>query len=185
MSVEKVKKVVLECICERPDCPSKGKPWYSKDETLPERCYKCHRGRWYGVDLRLGPSNMQPKHAIRVEKIVNRCVCEWSGCPGKGKPWYSKDEKIPKRCHWCTRTTWNGEDLRLKSQTTSWVRVRLCPTCGGTEWAMDEAGESVCVHCAKSAHAPGCTCTLCRMKRAKKPAHAIALPKPKRVRNPE
>jgi lipoate synthase len=102
MSVEKVKKVVLECICERPDCPSKGKPWYSKDETLPERCYKCHRGRWYGVDLRLGPSNMQPKHAIRVEKIVNRCVCEWSGCPGKGKPWYSKDEKIPKRCHWCT-----------------------------------------------------------------------------------
>jgi hypothetical protein len=132
----------------------------------------------------------------QVVQIINECVCEWDDCPGKGKPWHSKDENIPKRCHWCHRTTWNGEDLRLKSQKTSWVRVRQCPTCGGTEWAKDATGESVCVHCAGSgaptitkpkpiAHVPACTCTLCRAKRAKRKAAAIALPKPKRVRNPE
>jgi hypothetical protein len=136
----------------------------------------------------------------QVIKTVNECVCEWDDCPGKGKPWFSKDERIPKHCHWCHRTTWNGIDLRLKTQGTRWTRVRQCPTCGGTEWTNDAAGKSVCAHCAgtaapttakpkptgkDAAHAPGCTCTLCRMKRAKKPAATIALPKPKRVRNPE
>jgi len=136
----------------------------------------------------------------KVVKTVNKCVCERADCPGKGKPWFSVDERIPKRCHWCHRTTWTGVDLRFKSVGPRWTRARLCPTCGGTKWTTNAAGKAVCIHCTtaaaapataeakpskEAAHSPGCTCTLCRMKRAKKPTATIALPKPKKVRNPE
>ncbi|HUD74349.1 MAG TPA: hypothetical protein VMQ76_04685 [Terracidiphilus sp.] len=201
MSVEKVEKIFSKCVCERPDCPGKGKPWYFKGGELPDRCHWCKRIKWWGIDLSLEERNKVRQQYIQdVVKIVNKCVCEHDDCPGQGKPWYSKNEAIPARCHWCNRTSWNGVDRRLLSQKSIWVRVQQCTVCGGTEWATDEAGESVCVHCTKSAsprlkpkerkivpaaHAPGCTCALCRKKRAKKPAAAIALPKPKRVRNPE
>ena len=47
-------------------------------------------------------------------KKVWRCICELPDCIGKGKPWLSKDDKIPKRCSWCKKHGWNGEDNRTK-----------------------------------------------------------------------
>ena len=52
MSVKVVSKKVYECVCELPDCPSKGKPWLSKDLKIPPRCNFCHKYTWNGVDRR-------------------------------------------------------------------------------------------------------------------------------------
>jgi hypothetical protein len=49
-----------------------------------------------------------------ITKKVNECRCELDDCIGKGKPWLSKDERIPTRCNWCHRYTWNGVDKRRK-----------------------------------------------------------------------
>ena len=59
---------------------------------------------------------------MSVEKItqtVNRCVCQLSDCPGEGKPWLSKDERVPERCTYCGRRTWNGTDLRKNTWITA------------------------------------------------------------------
>ena len=49
--------------------------------------------------------------ATLVNKKVYRCVCELPDCRGKGRPWYSKDKTIPKRCTWCGRYTWNPDRI--------------------------------------------------------------------------
>ncbi len=149
----------------------------------------------------------------KITKVVNRCICELPDCIGAGRPWDSKDEKIPKRCSWCKRTGWNGQDRRRKNEQSQWVRVRQCSACGGTEWVQNAEGIEVCAHCSTSAphavqtaaapakqpkptcsaaagsnagHASGCKCTLCQIKRAKKSKPApVTLPKPRKVRSIE
>jgi hypothetical protein len=138
----------------------------------------------------------------KITKVVNRCVCELPDCIGKGRPWDSKDEKIPKRCSWCKRTGWNGQDRRRKDGQYEWVRVRQCSTCGGTQWIQNAEGIEVCAHCSAAAlqpspaaapakktaaaHTPGCKCTLCQIKRAKKSKPAVVkLPKPRKVKRIE
>ena len=52
---------------------------------------------------------------MSIEKITStryRCRCELPDCPGNGKPWLSEDSKIPERCRWCRRRTWNPKDKR-------------------------------------------------------------------------
>lgn len=54
----------------------------------------------------------------KVSIVVYRCTCDLPDCigidpkTGKPKSWYSKNGKIPKRCSWCKRHTWNGKDRR-------------------------------------------------------------------------
>lgn len=59
MSARVVSKSVYECVCELPDCPSKGTPWLSKELRIPQRCVACHRYTWNGTDLRV-PDDPQP-----------------------------------------------------------------------------------------------------------------------------
>jgi hypothetical protein len=209
VSVEKVTIVVNRCVCKLPDCIGKGRPWESDDENIPKRCRWCKRSSWNGQDLRY---NNAPHPAGSVEKVTKtryRCVCELPDCLGQGQPWFSKDEKIPARCRWCKRISWNGrQDLRRKNAQSTLMRVRVCKRCSGIEWALDANGVEVCVRCAglaptpgasrlelpkpaekNTSHAPGCKCTLCQIKHGKTPAvgptKGIALPKPRKVRNPE
>lgn len=44
-----------------------------------------------------------------------RCVCGLPGCPGKGRPWISFEDKIPERCSWCKRRTWNHSEKSPKT----------------------------------------------------------------------
>lgn len=157
---------------------------------------------------------------MSVEEITtvrNRCVCELPDCIGKGRPWYSKGKTIPQRCRWCHSRTWNGrQDKRYTQNSVSWVRVRKCDVCGGTEFAEGHDGLPVCVHCsgasltagpkkqtstatateaaavpARPKHAAGCTCLTCKLEqeehhKPKRPKRAaIELPKPKKVRSIE
>ena len=55
----------------------------------------------------------------KVTKTVRRCVCKLPDCPGKGEPWFSKDDKIPARCRWCQNYSWNGLDRRHKNAKES------------------------------------------------------------------
>ncbi len=65
MSVRKIRKTVNECRCELPDCPSKGAPWISKDEKIPERCRTCLRYTWNNVDRR---KKKPAKKAVKREQ---------------------------------------------------------------------------------------------------------------------
>ena len=51
--------------------------------------------------------------ATLVNKKVYKCICELPDCPGDGKPWLSRDQRIPPRCTHCHRFTWNGTDRRV------------------------------------------------------------------------
>ena len=57
----------------------------------------------------------------KITQVVLECVCELPDCPGvdeKGNhiPWISRTDKKPKRCNWCHRYTWDGEDGRATAQ---------------------------------------------------------------------
>ena len=52
--------------------------------------------------------------AKRITIKTWECVCELPDCPGGGASWVSRDGKLPKRCRWCKRLTWNGPDKRLR-----------------------------------------------------------------------
>lgn len=59
----------------------------------------------------------------KITKTVYLCTCELPDCTGidpstgKPKPWESKGNKLPDRCAWCKRYTWNGRDRRLKDDS--------------------------------------------------------------------
>jgi len=120
----------------------------------------------------------------KTTKTVYECICELPDCPGKGEPWISQDERIPKRCRWCGHYSWNGQDRRRKADGYVFVRARQCTTCGGTEWIKDGAGRDVCATCAqvKPNRHPASPTTA--KKTAAKTA-AIKLPRPRKVRSVE
>ena len=68
----------------------------------------------------------------KVTKTVNRCVCQLPDCPGKGKPWLSKTERVPDRCAYCLRRTWNGTDLRKNTWITAHNKTQRL-----SEWAKE------------------------------------------------
>ena len=123
----------------------------------------------------------------KITKIVYRCTCDLPDCGKKnpagidehGKPrsWDSKDDKIPDRCSWCKRRSWNGRDRRLKDPSQSpkynWVRAKQCAACGGTEWKKDGKGNEVCAACGGKGLGASAT---------KKARPTLNLPKPKKVR---
>jgi hypothetical protein len=59
MSIEKITKTIYRCRCEWPDCKHK---WDA--EKIPDRCAKCKRWSWNGVDRRrTSPHDKGPKIA--------------------------------------------------------------------------------------------------------------------------
>lgn len=71
-----------------------------------------------------------------TEKILI-CRCDLPDCPGAGQPWISRPEKPgedpqkPRRCRWCKRHTWDGEDRR------TWARgPRVPPASNGSRPAV-------------------------------------------------
>jgi hypothetical protein len=196
MSVEKVKITVNRCVCGLPGCIGKRKPWYSRDEQIPQRCNWCKRSTWNRSDRRYKEGQSQETSSVeKVTITVNRCVCELPDCCGNRKPWHSKDERIPARCKWCFSSVWNRPDRRRKDGHSQWARIRQCTVCGGIEWVTNDQGEQVCAHCsgATSApasqpqpavqpirHASGCTCTICTIQRNS--IAPIVLPKPRKIR---
>lgn len=50
----------------------------------------------------------------KINKVVLQCTCDLPDCVGKGVPWIAKSDRVPPRCKWCGRYTWNGEDKRRK-----------------------------------------------------------------------
>ena len=40
------------CVCERPNCPGKGRPWISEEDKIPERCCWCKHRTWNGKNVR-------------------------------------------------------------------------------------------------------------------------------------
>ncbi len=100
----------------------------------------------------------------KVTRVCYRCVCDLPDCPGKGRPWFSQDEEIPKRCSWCKRYTWNGPDKRftLASESPSVVDNQSSrPTKTGPQPKAIKA------------------------KAKRRAAVSIPLPKPKKVRSLE
>ncbi len=120
----------------------------------------------------------------KTTKVVYECICELPDCPGKGQPWYSQDEAIPKRCRWCGHYSWNGVDRRRKTQGSSFVRLRQCSTCNGTKWTRNAEGAEVCATCHPSAKATAPL--IANQKRRGRPPSsqlALGLPKPRKVRS--
>ena len=50
----------------------------------------------------------------KITRVVYECRCDLPDCIGSGRPWFSDGKKIPDRCSWCKRRTWNGTDKRKK-----------------------------------------------------------------------
>jgi len=72
---------------------------------------------------------------MSVEKINQfryRCVCELPDCPGNKKSWLSRDKRIPERCRWCLRRTWNGGDKRPQRLITAYGRTQRV-----AQWAKE------------------------------------------------
>lgn len=70
--------------------------------------------------------------AEKITETVYRCKCELKDCPGKGKPWTSDNDKIPRQCRWCFRRTWNGIDLRPRRVLTVKGKTKTV-----AEWARE------------------------------------------------
>jgi hypothetical protein len=124
----------------------------------------------------------------KITKTVYRCTCELLDCcgidpkTGKPRPWDTQEEKIPDRCSWCKRRTWNHPDRRRKdtSQTPQykWIRTKQCAACGGADWNSDAEGNESCAHCGAKVNAA-------EKPNGKDKRPTIRLPKPQKVRPPE
>lgn len=71
---------------------------------------------------------------MSTEKINTtryRCKCELRDCSGKGQAWLSEDDRVPERCRWCGRRTWNGELKRAHLVTAFGKTQRI------SEWARE------------------------------------------------
>ncbi|HEX5426573.1 MAG TPA: hypothetical protein VFW94_23700 [Candidatus Acidoferrales bacterium] len=57
----------------------------------------------------------------KITKTIYRCTCELDDCPsldpktGKRRSWDSVENKIPSRCNFCGRFSWNGIDKRTRA----------------------------------------------------------------------
>jgi hypothetical protein len=69
------------------------------------------------------------------------CRCELKGCPGKGKPWISKDPMVPERCAYCGRRTWNGQDKRKNVFLTASGKTQRL-----SEWAKETGMSAQLIH---------------------------------------
>lgn len=126
---------------------------------------------------------------MSIEEIaatLYRCTCELADCPGKGQSWEAL--KKPVRCKWCKRVTWNGAvDRRrrphpLRQQTVEELRAynrkakarsrkqkkgaavnAPIPAPLIADQNNDAAAPSPPPQGLRPAHAPGCSCTLCRL----------------------
>jgi hypothetical protein len=81
---------------------------------------------------------------MSAEKITStryRCKCELKDCPGKGKPWVSKDAAIPERCAYCGRRTWNGTDQRKNALITAHGRTQRL-----SAWSKETGLSSQLIH---------------------------------------
>ncbi len=73
----------------------------------------------------------------KVNQTVNRCICQLKDCPSRALPleeqfWLSKDERVPERCAYCGRRTWNGTDLRKNTWITAHNKTQRL-----SEWAKE------------------------------------------------
>ena len=75
--------------------------------------------------------------AEKIKSTRYRCRCELPDCPGKGEPWLSKGNRVPERCNWCLRRTWNGTDKRKNTLLTAHGKTQRL-----SAWAK-ESGLSV------------------------------------------
>ena len=127
----------------------------------------------------------------KITKTVYRCTCELADCcgidpkTGQPRPWESEGEKIPERCSWCKRRSWNGQDRRRKDAAAApryqFVRVKRCTACGSTEWKAGADGSDLCAGCGRTS---GKRRRGAKSQPATNSSHkpTVTLPKPKRVR---
>jgi hypothetical protein len=79
--------------------------------------------------------------ANKINITRYRCVCDLPDCPGKGKPWISKDNTIPERCTYCGRRTWNSPDKRKNVFLTAQGRTQRL-----SEWARETGLSAQLIH---------------------------------------
>jgi len=46
--IEKIQIMAYRCVCERPECPSKGTPWIYPYAEPPTICRYCRSREWNG-----------------------------------------------------------------------------------------------------------------------------------------
>ena len=71
MSVKPIYPLRYQCKCEWDDC---GNEWETDGEFIPDRCYKCGRHTWNGI-------NKSPKHFVTA-KGKTLTLSEWSRLTG-------------------------------------------------------------------------------------------------------
>jgi hypothetical protein len=48
---------------------------------------------------------------------ITLCTCGLPNCPGKGQPWTSHLDHLPKRCRWCKSPNWNRKPKEKKEKS--------------------------------------------------------------------
>jgi hypothetical protein len=164
------------CVCKRPNCPGKRRPWLSKEDKIPEQCSWCKRPTWGKRELQFHLDYEQ----VTIKRY--RCICEQPRCIakiGKGRSWISKTHELPARCNWCKSPNWNGHKKKQKSVVSKQV----------IEAALARGATSITItNTDASGNAIGTPLTIAlpvkkaQPAKGKKPA-IITLPKPRKVRN--
>lgn len=106
-----------------------------------------------------------------------RCTCNLPKCPGKGQPWLSKEDKIPTRCKWCGRYTWNGKDKKSPVRRQIMDAALASGATAITITSTDASGKTV--------SAPLTIALPVKKDKPAKRRAAITLPKPRKVRSTE
>lgn len=177
MSIEEIAATLYRCRCELPDCVGKGAPWESLE--ILERCKWCRRRKWNG-EARRQPGRLAklstPLRQMSPEqrRIYNRAATarfrkrKKEAAPALAPP--------PRPILIADQTGAPGERSVLAGVEKNKAAAPSPPPQGPPP-----------------AHAPGCSCTLCRIQQESKAGGKktrqttglptkIALPKPPKQR---